>query len=128
VREIIQRPVGRLAVLMSGFGQAEYRQHPRAKVKCPVVMRTAEGLVDGQTQNVSSSGAFICCARVPTLDETFRLVIAVRERLIPVSAKLVWSEVQDANGRRLFRGMGIRFTDIISGDRLFLRSLISHHL
>ena len=127
VRQLIHRPVARLAMLVGGLTPMEYRRHPRAKIKWPVVMTTSEGLVDGQTQNLSCCGAFIRCARMPNLNDDFRLVITTKERLILVTAEVVWSDVHTAHGKPVFRGLGVRFINILNDDRRFLRRMIANH-
>ena len=105
----------------------ENRQYPRAKIKWPVVMTTPDGLVDGQTQNLSLGGAFVRCREIPDLQNNFRMVITARERLILVNAEVIWSYGSQADGKSTAHGMGIRFTNMSSNDRTFLRSVISSH-
>jgi hypothetical protein len=125
VKQLINRPVARLAVLLNGFGFQESRRHPRAKIKWPVVITTPNGLVDGQTQNLSLGGAFIRCPAIPNLEDDFRLVMTAKERLILVTAKVVWSNGSSADGKPTSHVMGIRFTNLSSNDRSFLSGVIS---
>ncbi|MDH3952514.1 MAG: PilZ domain-containing protein, partial [Deltaproteobacteria bacterium] len=91
VKQFINRPVAKLAVLFSGFGSPENRRHARARIKWPVVMTTSNGLIDGQTHNVSLGGAFIRCPEKPDLEDNFRLVMSTKDRLVLVNAEIVWS-------------------------------------
>jgi hypothetical protein len=59
VKQFIYGPVTKLVVLISGFGSKENRRHRRARIKWPVVMTTPDGLIDGQTQNLSLGGGCI---------------------------------------------------------------------
>jgi hypothetical protein len=43
-------------------------------------MTTSNGLIDGQTQNVSLGGAFIRCPQKPDLENNFRLVMSTKDR------------------------------------------------
>ncbi len=127
VRQLIQRPVTKLSVLLSGFGFNENRRHPRVKIKWPVVMTTANGLADGQTQNISLGGAFIRCLKKPNLEDNFRLVMTTKDRLILVNAEVVWSNGRKSEGRANHHEMGVRFTKLSSNDRTFLSGVISSH-
>ncbi len=123
IRQFIPGPVTRLALLISGLGYKENRRYTRARIKWPVVMTTPDGLVDGQTQNLSLGGAFIHCREIPDLQKNFRVVISAKERLILVNAEVIWS-----NGESTSYRIGIRFTNISSNDRIFLSGVISAHI
>lgn len=125
VKQFIYGPVTKLVVLISGFGSKENRRHRRARIKWPVVMTTPEGLIDGQTQNLSLGGAFVRCPKVPNLENSFRLVLTSKDRLILVNAEVVWSNGSKSSGKPTSHAMGIRFTKISSDDRTFLRGVIS---
>ncbi|MBW2625422.1 MAG: PilZ domain-containing protein, partial [Deltaproteobacteria bacterium] len=103
------------------------RRHHRARIKWPVVMTTSNGLVDGQTQNVSLGGAFIRCPQKPDLDDNFRLVMSTKDRLVLVNAEIVWSNGRKSEGKSAYHEMGIRFTKISGNDRTFLSGVISNH-
>jgi hypothetical protein len=125
VKQIIHKPVSKLAVLLSGFGSRDNRRHRRVKVKWPVVMTTSNGLADGRTHNVSLGGAFIRCSEKPKLEENFRLVMTTKDRLILVNAEVVWSNGHKSEGKSTNHEMGVRFTKLSSNDRTFLNGVIS---
>jgi hypothetical protein len=127
VKQIIHKPVTKLAVLLSGFGSRENRRHRRVRIKWPVVMTTSNGLADGRTQNISLGGAFIRCPEKPVLEENFRLVMSTKDRLILVNAEVVWSNGHKSEGKSTYHEMGIRFTKLSSNDRSFLSAVISKH-
>ena len=127
VKQIIHKPVSKLAVLLSGFGSRDNRRHRRVKVKWPVVMTTNSGLADGRTHNVSLGGAFIRCSEKPKLEENFRLVMTTKDRLILVNAEVVWSNGHKSEGKSTHHEMGVRFTKLSSNDRSFLSGVISKH-
>ena len=60
------------------------------------------------------------------LSDGFRLVMTAKERLILVTANVVWS--QSLNGNPWSHEMGIRFTTVCKDDLLFLQSVISTQL
>ena len=125
VKQIIHKPVTKLAVLLSGFGSRENRRHRRVKVKWPVVMTTSSGLADGRTQNISLGGAFIRCPQAPKLEDNFRLVMTTKDRLILVNAEVVWSNGHKSEGKSTHHEIGVRFTKLSSNDRSFLSGVIA---
>lgn len=127
VKQLISRAVAKLALLLNRFGFQESRRYLRARIKWPVVMTTPDGLVDGRTLNLSLGGACIRCPEISNLQDSFRLVMTAKERLILVNAMVVWSDGGRSNGKSISRGMGIRFTNISSNDRTFLSGVISSH-
>ena len=92
-----------------------------------MVMTTSNGLVDGQTHNVSLGGAFIRCQEKPDLEDNFRLVMSTKDRLVLVNAEIVWSNGRKSEGKSAYHEMGIRFTKISGNDRTFLSGVISNH-
>ena len=104
----------------------EKRRHQRARIKWPVVVNSPNGLLDGKTRDLSVGGTYIRCPDMPILDTNFLLVITAEERLILVTAEMVWSDTRNSDGKNISRGMGIRFRSIKSEGRVFLHSAISN--
>ena len=90
-------------------------------------MTTSNGLVDGQTQNISLGGAFIRCPEKINLKDRFRLVMTTKDRLILVNAEVVWSNGHKSKSKSAYHEMGVRFTNISGNDRTFLSGVISSH-
>jgi hypothetical protein len=108
--------------------ERENRRHPRARMKCPVVMSVSNTLIDGETRNLSLGGAFIKCAEQPKPGLIFRMSIEPSKgRLFLVSAEVVWSDSYTVKDRTVLRGLGVRFLEILDG-RQFLRSEIERHV
>jgi len=109
------------------FEQQERRQYLRAKVKLPVVMMTGNGLVDGEIQDLSLGGAFIHCLEMPNPTDNFSMVITAEGRLISVTAAVVWTGTQRFSNKNVLGGIGVRFKQIFTGDRRFLKDVIANH-
>jgi hypothetical protein len=105
----------------------ERRKHPRAKIKLPVVKTAGNGLVNGETRDLSMGGAFIRCREMLNTNDKFHMVISARGRLMSIIGEVVWQDIQEINNKSIIRGMGVRFRNIVSGDRWFLRELIASH-
>jgi c-di-GMP-binding flagellar brake protein YcgR len=105
----------------------ERRNYPRAKIKLPVVKMAGTGLVNGEIQDLSLGGAFIRCQEMANTKEKFHMVISAKGRLISIIGEVVWEDVNEINNKTTLRGIGVRFKQIFSGDRRFLREVIASH-
>lgn len=101
------------------------RRYSRTSVKWPVTVLTSQDKTEGETENVSPTGAFISSTVVPLSEGSIRLVIKVPgHQPINVAGKVVWSKVLDRNEGEPSFGVGVRFTKISENDSHFLREVI----
>ena len=111
------------------YPRIEYRMCPRANVEWPAVIMTLNGQMDGTIRNLSLSGAFIACAEMPDLDDTFVLVTQADDGMVlKLTAEKVWSANFNLDGKTVFSGVGVRFTDVSEDDHQIIKSAVSHHL
>jgi Tfp pilus assembly protein PilZ len=90
-----------------------------------VTLLTSQDKTEGETKNVSPTGAFISCTVVPLSEGSLRLVIKVPgHQPINVAGKVVWSKVLNPNKGAPSFGMGVQFTKISENDSHFLREVI----
>jgi len=109
------------------LNRKERRNYPRAKIKLPVVKMAGNGLVKGEIQDLSLGGAFIRCPEMANTKDKFHMVISAKGRLMSIIGEVVWQDVNKINKKTTLRGMGVRFRQIFSGDRRFLREVIASH-
>ena len=101
------------------------RRYSRTSVKWPVTVLTSQDKTEGETENVSPTGAFISCTVVPLSEGSIRLVIKVPgHQPINVAGKVVWSKVLNPNKGEPSFGVGVQFTKISENDSYFLREVI----
>jgi c-di-GMP-binding flagellar brake protein YcgR len=105
----------------------ERRNYPRAKIKLPVVKMAGDGLVNGEIQDLSLGGAFILCPEMANATDKFHMIISAKGRLMSIIGEVVWQDVNKINKKNALRGVGVRFRQIFSGDRRFLREVIASH-
>ena len=104
------------------------RGQPRAKVRWPVRIQTSSGSVNGETQNISPSGAFIFCRDPSDLEDNLQMVIKVPHRQsLSIMAKVVWKTASTVNERSPGSGIGVQFSHISPADRQLLRNLIAEY-
>jgi hypothetical protein len=107
--------------------ETENRLHTRARVKWPVSIKAPTGIIDGTTENLSLSGAFIRLSQQLNFSAEMPLVLNAKGRFIPCTAQVVWSEERNLSDQRRFLGIGVRFTRMMLHDREFLYGEISGH-
>ena len=104
------------------------RGQPRAKIKWPVLIQTTSGSISGETQNISTSGAFIFCQDPSSLEDNFQIIIKVPYRQsLSLSAKVIWKTVATLNDKASGSGIGVQFSKISKDDRRLLQALIANH-
>ena len=102
------------------------RGQPRAKVKWPVLIQTSSGSINGETHNISTSGAFVFCQDPSALEDNFQMIIRVSHReSLCISAKVIWKTVATMNDKTPGSGIGVQFSGISPDDRRLLQSLIA---
>lgn len=101
------------------------RKFSRTHVRWPVTLLTSQDKTEGETENVSPTGAFISCKKVPVSEGSVRMVIKVPgHQPINVAGKVVWSTVLKPNEGPPSFGVGVKFTKISDNDSHFLREVI----
>jgi len=104
------------------------RGQPRVKIKLPVLIQTTSGSISGETQNISTSGAFIFCQDPSDLEDNFQIIIKVPHRQsLSISAKVIWKTVATMNDKAPGSGIGVQFSGISADDRRLLQALIAKY-
>jgi hypothetical protein len=67
--------------------ETDNRHHTRAKVIWPVSINAPTGIVDGTTENLSLSGAFIRLSKQLSYSDEMPLVLKAKGRSYPVLPK-----------------------------------------
>ena len=100
--------------------ETDNRHHTRAKVRWPVSINTPAGFVDGTTENLSLSGAFIRLSKELSYSDEIALVLKAKGRQIPCSVEVIWSDESEVSDQRKSLGVGVRFIRMMLHDREFL--------
>jgi len=107
---------------------ADNRRHSRVRVRWPVIVQTPNGLVDGKTENLALSGAFIRLRGHLVSKQNLQMVLDVKGRFVLCTAQVVWSDERDSSNQSKSLGIGVRFTTLMLCDREFLYREISGRL
>jgi len=100
------------------------RLHPRILVNWPVVILTPEGAINGETRNISVGGACIEYSEEADLNGELHIVFEHSEqRSMSVTGRRAWAGNFNIDGKSVFSGVGVRFTEISREDRELISSL-----
>ena len=73
-------------------------------------METPDGTVNGEINNISLGGAFICCEKPLPIRKIFHLTMTGPDQEpVDAAAEVVWSNVNVPDDKVVHRGMGVRF-------------------
>ena len=108
---------------------ARNRRTPqRVRVRWPVVVMTAKGIVVAETRDLSSDGAFIRCRLPLQPKEKLRLfIMAPNQRPFDFAAEVAWSNPHGSDQDNVPRGMGVQFTKVSKEIRNSLRNVLANH-
>ena len=105
------------------------KQHisPRANLRWQVNAVTPKGPLEGVTKDISTRGAYVCCATPLRLNEVFHMSINSPEKSLNIKAEVVLSNIHGPDDEITPRGMGVRFLNISSQDRKFIAKEVGQH-
>ena len=108
---------------MEAFRVGEQRRLSfRIKVEWPVRLKTARGVVEGKTRDISAGGAHIRCKEYLELNEPAHIIIEPPDREpLEVSAIIIWSDSKDESNQP--RVIGVKFTEISDVDHHYLEQV-----
>ena len=102
----------------------EKRLHTRIPVNWPVVILTAKGAIKGETRNISVGGACIEYSEEVDLNGELQIVFEhSKQRSMSVTGRKAWAGNFNIDGKSVFSGVGVRFTEISREDRELISSL-----
>jgi hypothetical protein len=87
----------------------ERRVHPRMKARWPVTILTERGLVQGETVNVSATGAFVKCRGEFHKSEVYWMFIGLDRQSVVINGKALWLERDTGRETAQVTGLGVMF-------------------
>jgi hypothetical protein len=88
----------------------ERRGRHRFNIAYAVTIRSSRGVIDGETKNMSGTGALIFCKKPLSPGETCDLTIWLPfDSPIETAARVVWSRLHDASGKTGLWEAGVQF-------------------
>jgi len=104
----------------------ERRERPRVKNKWPVSVVLSDSQIEGEVENISPHGAYICLEKSFPLEGSFLVVIKPpNRRTLSVSAEIIWIETFISDDGELRTGVGVKFVHISEADSQFLHDIVA---
>jgi hypothetical protein len=101
-----------------------WEQQPRALARLDAVLRVGAAEIRGETLDFSEGGCFVACdpdKLPPPGDGTIEVTFPTRS--ITSKVQVVWTRQGNYDDKGPF-GVGVKFVDLASEDRAFLRRLV----
>jgi hypothetical protein len=105
---------------------SERRQSPRISVNWPITIITSQGMIEGESRNITPSGVFIHCKKKLPEDEVYQLIIKLPNgKQIIVKGQMMWSNLNGREDADALVDMGFSFIKMSDQDQKVLRTVIS---
>lgn len=91
----------------------ERRMYPRLRVRWAVSIQAADGLRQGEMEDISLGGAFIRCDKPPRPNEKVLLTYKDRSHNIKVLAQVAWTNPESGSSGDKPTGMGVQFLQFL---------------
>jgi c-di-GMP-binding flagellar brake protein YcgR len=109
--------------------QKERRKYPRAKVVWPVIMENNRSIMSGETEDISSGGAYIRCRSRPKHPEISMFIsISLLSPRIRAMGEVIRLEALDSVKEGGHYGIGVRFIAISDTDLEIISTKVAEHL
>jgi hypothetical protein len=104
----------------------ERRIAPRINVNWPVTIITSEGMIEGESRNITPSGVFIHCKKKLPENEVYQLILKLPNgKQIIVRGQMMWSNLNGREDTGSLVDMGFSFIKMSDEDQKVLRTVIS---
>ena len=112
----------------SDYRVEEKRRRKRAEIVWPAFIVTDKGVIEGETKDLSRSGAFITCGKPLLPGERFLINIDIPKKgPVSLRSEVIWSNGNIPEEKVVSRGMGIRFLQNIDEDTSSLKSALEDY-
>jgi len=104
----------------------ERRRASRINVNWPVTIITSQGMIEGESRNITPSGVFIHCKKKLPEDESYQMIIKLPNgKQIVVRGQMMWSNLNGREDTDALVDMGFSFIKMSEQDQKVLRTVIS---
>jgi hypothetical protein len=104
----------------------ERRKSPRINVTWPITIITSQGMIEGESRNITPSGVFIHCKKALPENEVYQIIIKLPNgKQIIVKGQMMWSNLNGREDAGVLVDMGFSFIKMSDPDQKVLRTVIS---
>jgi hypothetical protein len=95
-------------------------------VNWPVTIITSQGMIEGESRNITPSGVFIHCKKKLPEDEIYQIIIKLPNgKQIVVKGQMMWSNLNGRDDTGALVDMGFSFIKMSEQDQKVLKTVIS---
>ncbi len=104
------------------------REYARVDVSWPVILHTAEGLIDGELKNASIEGALIHCQRLVDSTEALEVSIEIPGFPLPISATVEIVRSNTYESGSFTCELAVRFLEMSAEERKILYTAVERQV
>ena len=102
------------------------RKSPRIDIRWPISIQTDQGVVSGETVNISSEGVSICCDEPIPLDQILKIsILPPDHEMIEISGRITWSDLCGIDTENTTVGIGLCFMEISKADKEYFTQVVT---
>jgi len=99
---------------------------PRINVNWPITFITSQGMIEGESRNITPSGIFIHCKKKLPENEVYQMILKLPNgKQIVVKGQMMWSNLNGREDTGVLVDMGFSFIKMSDQDQKVLRTVIS---
>ena len=104
--------------------KTERRNSPRAEARWPIILSNKDGIIEGETLNISREGISFCSDDPVSYKEPYQIRLLPPGRSeIRVTGKVTWSDLYGMDNEDNTYCMGVCFMEIQEDDQGWIASL-----
>ena len=102
------------------------RKSPRIDIRWPISIQTDQGVVSGETVNISSDGVSICCDEPIPLEKILQIsILPPDHQIIEISGRITWSDLCGIDAENTTVGIGLCFMEISKADKEYFTQVVA---
>ena len=102
------------------------RKSPRIDIRWPISIQTDQGVVSGETVNISSDGVSICCDEPIPLEKILQIsILPPDHQIIEISGRITWSDLCGIDAENTTVGIGLCFMEISKADKDYFTQVVN---
>jgi hypothetical protein len=98
----------------------------RINATWPITIITSQGMIEGESRNITPSGVFIHCKKALPENEVYQVIIKLPNgKQVIVKGQMMWSNLNGREDAGPLVDMGFSFIKMSDQDQKVLRTVIS---
>jgi len=105
------------------------RKSPIINIRWPISIQTDQGLVSGETVNISSDGVSITCDEPIPLEKILKIsILPPDHQIIEITGRITWADLCGIDSENTTLGIGLCFLEISKADKEFFTQVVTDNM